>query len=276
MPLKPTSPISITRLDGQTAFVTGASAGIGAAVARHLALLGAHVVLGARRTDKLETQKAAIEAAIAENEGAAAAVGRVAAIAVDVTDAVAVDAWLKSGEAQCGAPSILVDNAGLALGRAHVADLDDADVDQMLNVNVRAAFRLVQKVVPGMKARGRGDIVLMASIAGTDPYAGGSVYCATKAALQTFGRCLRAELLGTDVRVLTFDPGLVQTEFSSVRFKGDAAAAQSPYQGLDPLVADDVADCVAFALTRPRRMSLDQMQILASAQLGTRAFARTM
>jgi NADP-dependent 3-hydroxy acid dehydrogenase YdfG len=147
-------------------------------------------------------------------------------------------------------------------------------MDTMLDVNVRAAFSLVKKVVPGMKARHHGDVVLMASIAGTEAYAGGAVYCATKAALQVFGRSLRAELLGTDVRVMTFDPGLVQTEFSLVRFKGDEHAAQSPYAGLEPLTAEDVADCVAFALTRPRRMSLDRMQILAQAQLGTQAFFR--
>ena len=259
-------PFSVRRLDGEVAFVTGASAGIGAACAHHLAALGASVVLGARRLDRLQAVKADIEARV---PGAS-----VAAIAVDVTDAAMVDAWLSAGEAACGQPSILVDNAGLALGRAHVADLVDADLDQMLDVNVRAAFRLVQRVVPGMKARNHGDIVLMASIAGTEAYAGGAVYCASKAALQVFGRSLRAELLGTDVRVMTFDPGLVETEFSVVRFKGDDSAAKTPYLGLEPLTADDVADCVAFALTRPRRMSLDRMQILAQAQLGTQTFFR--
>lgn len=260
-------PFSIRRLDGEVAFVTGASAGIGAACAHHLAALGATVVLGARRLDRLQAVKADIEARV---KGAV-----VHALVVDVTNAAMVDGWLKDGEKIAGGPpSILVDNAGLALGRAHVADLSDADVDQMLDVNVRAAFRLVQRVVPGMRARNHGDIVLMASIAGTEAYAGGAVYCATKAALQVFGRSLRAELLGTDVRVMTFDPGLVETEFSVVRFKGDESAAKSPYQGLEPLTADDVADCVAFALSRPRRMSLDRMQILAQAQLGTQAFFR--
>jgi NADP-dependent 3-hydroxy acid dehydrogenase YdfG len=260
------SPISFRRLDGEVALVTGASAGIGAAIAHHHAALGASVVLGARRQDKLLAVKADIEASV---EGA-----RVVAHAVDVTNGPMVDAWLKTAEAAFGPPTILVDNAGLALGRAHVADLSDDDMDTMLDVNVRAAFSLVKKVVPGMKARNHGDVVLMASIAGTEAYAGGAVYCATKAALQVFGRSLRAELLGTDVRVMTFDPGLVQTEFSLVRFMGDEAAAQSPYAGLEPLVAADVADCVAFALTRPRRMSLDRMQILAQAQLGTQAFFR--
>jgi 3-hydroxy acid dehydrogenase / malonic semialdehyde reductase len=260
------SPISMRRLDGEVALVTGASAGIGAAIAHHLAALGASVVLGARRLDRLQAVAADIKARV----GGA----RVMAHAVDVTDGDRVDAWLAAAEAAYGPPSILVDNAGLALGRAHVADLSDDDLDTMLDVNVRAAFSLVKKVVGGMKARGHGDIVLMGSIAGTEAYAGGAVYCATKAALQAFGRSLRAELLGTDVRVMTFDPGLVQTEFSVVRFRGDEAAAKAPYAGLEPLTADDVADCVAFALTRPRRLSLDRMQILAQAQLGTQAFFR--
>lgn len=262
----PMNPISFASLSGEVAFVTGASAGIGAACARHLAALGAAVVLGARRLDRLEAVKADIEARV---HGA-----RVFTTSVDVTDSAAVDSWLAAGTAALGAPTILVDNAGLALGRAHVADLNDTDVDSMLDVNVRAAIRLVQRVVPGMKARGRGDIVLMASIAGTEAYAGGSIYCASKAALQAFGRSLRAELLGTDIRVLTLDPGLVETEFSMVRNRGDVAAATATYNGLEPLTADDVADCVAFALTRPRRLSLDRMQVMASAQLGTQAFFR--
>ncbi|MDP2345917.1 MAG: SDR family NAD(P)-dependent oxidoreductase [Deltaproteobacteria bacterium] len=259
-------PFSIRRLDDDTAFITGASAGIGRATAFKLAALGARVVLGARRVDRLHKVKAEIEAEVPA--------ARVAAVAVDVTDRTALAAWLKEGEQALGPCSILVDNAGLALGRAHVADTTSADQDTVLDVNVRAAFDLVRLVLPGMKARGRGDLVLMASVAGSEPYAGGAVYCASKAAMQAFARSLRAELLGTDIRVLTLDPGLVETEFAMVRFGGDAAAAKKPYEGLTPLSADDVADCAAFALSRPRHMSLDRMLILAQAQLGTQAFAR--
>lgn len=260
-------PFSVRRLDGDVAYVTGASAGIGAAIAHHLAALGAAVVLGARRTDRLDAVKADIEARVA---GA-----RVAGVAVDVTDRGSVNAWFKAGEAALGPCSVLVDNAGLALGRAHVKDVTDADQDTMLGVNVGAAFDVVRKALPGMIARGRGDIVLVASVAGSEPYAGGAIYCASKAALQAFARSLRAELLGSDIRVVTVDPGLVETEFSLVRNRGDEAAAKKPYEGLTPLTAADVADCVAFALSRPRHMSLDRMLILAQAQLGTQAFART-
>ena len=259
-------PFSVRRLDDDTAFITGASAGIGRATAMKLAALGARVVLGARRVDRLNEVKTGIEAAI---PGAL-----VAAIAVDVTDGAGLASWLHAGERALGPCSILVDNAGLALGRAHVADTSTADLDTVLSVNVRVAFELVRLVLPGMNARGRGDVVFLASVAGSEPYAGGAVYCASKAALQAFARSLRAELLGSDIRVLTLDPGLVETEFALVRFGGDVAAAKKPYEGLTPLTADDVADCAAFALSRPRHVSLDRMLILAQAQLGTQLFAR--
>ena len=244
-------PFTIRRLDDDTAFITGASSGIGRSTAFKLAALGARIVLGARRFDRLQQVKAEIEGAV---EGA-----RVAAFC----------------EEALGPCSILVDNAGLSVGRTHFVETNAADLDTVLNVNVRAAFDLVRLVLPGMKARGRGDIVLMASVAGSEPYAGGAVYCASKAALQAFARALRAELMGTEIRVLTFDPGLVETEFALVRFKGDVAAARKPYEGLTPLTADDVADCVAFGLSRPRHMSIDRMLILAQAQLGTQLFARS-
>ena len=260
-------PFTIRRLDDDTAFITGASSGIGRSTAFKLAALGARIVLGARRFDRLQQVKAEIDGAV---EGA-----RVAAFCVDVTDRAAVAAWLQDGEEALGPCSILVDNAGLSVGRTHFVETNAADLDTVLNVNVRAAFDLVRLVLPGMKARGRGDIVLMASVAGSEPYAGGAVYCASKAALQAFARALRAELMGTEIRVLTFDPGLVETEFALVRFKGDVAAARKPYEGLTPLTADDVADCVAFGLSRPRHMSIDRMLILAQAQLGTQLFARS-
>jgi NADP-dependent 3-hydroxy acid dehydrogenase YdfG len=125
-----------------------------------------------------------------------------------------------------------------------------------------------------MIARNRGDVVLIASVAGSEPYALGAAYCASKAALQAFGRALRAELLGKDFRVLTFDPGMVDTEFSLVRFAGDHEASRKVYSGMRPLTAQDVAECVAFALTRPRRVSIDRMLILAADQLGTQAVHR--
>jgi NADP-dependent 3-hydroxy acid dehydrogenase YdfG len=251
------------RLNDDVAFITGASSGIGRAVAFALARAGAALVLGARRLERLDEVRADIEREVPR--------ARVHVGAVDVTDEASLDRWLLSAPWPC---TILVPNAGLALGRARVDELDLNDADVVIDTNVRAVFAMTRKLLPGMLSRGRGDIVMMASVAGSEPYANGSVYCASKAALQAFARSLRAELLGKDIRVLTLDPGMVETDYSLVRMKGDAVAANKVYQGMRPLSADDVADCVTFALTRPRHMSIDRMLILATDQLGTQAVHR--
>jgi 3-hydroxy acid dehydrogenase / malonic semialdehyde reductase len=253
------------RLDGETAYITGASAGIGEACALQLAQAGANVFLGARRVERLVDVKRRIEAAV---PGAAVKVGT-----LDVTDDASVTDWLAQGDAM-GPCSILVNNAGLAVGRASVVDSKQADWDTMLDVNVRAAFSMVRRVLPTMMQRGHGDVVMMGSVAGSEPYGNGALYCATKAAVHAFSRALRAELLGSDVRVLCFDPGMVETEFSIVRTRGDAEAAKKVYAGMRPLTAEDVADCVVFALTRPRHVSLDRMLILSQDQLGTQTVHR--
>jgi NADP-dependent 3-hydroxy acid dehydrogenase YdfG len=253
------------RLDDETAFITGASAGIGKAIAHELAGLGAKLVLGARRTDKLEAVAADIRAKV---PGA-----QVLTHALDVTQDASVEAWLAAGEAFSPC-TILVNNAGLALGRQRIDEADIALWDTMLDTNIRAAFVLVRKALPAMLRRGRGDVVMMASVAGLEPYANGAVYCASKAALQAFSRSLRAELLGKDLRVLTFAPGMVETEFTLVRTGGDVAAAKKVYEGMRPLTPEDIADCVAFSLTRPRHMSVDSMLILANDQLGTQTVYR--
>ncbi len=268
-------------LEGRCAYVTGGSAGIGAATAKELARLGAAVVIGARRQAKLEAVQARIED---EVPGA-----RVLALPLDVTNELSLDEWIDEG-ASLGPCSILVNNAGLALGRQRIDEADLEAWDTVLDVNVRAAFRVVRKLLPGMLARaqagdgdtgaggggagGGGDIVMLSSVAAVEPYANGSVYCASKAALSAFSRSLRAELLGKDVRVLTFEPGMVETEFSVVRNFGDAAAADKTYAGMRPVSAAEVAECIAFAVTRPRHVSLDHMMIMATDQLGTQAVHR--
>ena len=254
------------RLDDDVAYVTGASSGIGLAVALELARAGATLVLGARRVARLDAAAADIRGAVA---GA-----RIFTHQLDVNDAHSRAAWQAAAEAAAGPCSIVVHNAGLALGRRAVADEDLREADAMLDTNVRSVIALSRALLPGMIARNRGDVVLIGSVAGSEPYAMGAAYCASKAAVQAFGRALRAEMLGKDVRVLTFDPGLVETEFSLVRFAGDRAAADRVYAGMRPLAAADVAECVAFALTRPRHVSLDRMLILATDQLGTQAVHR--
>ncbi|MCP4502770.1 MAG: SDR family NAD(P)-dependent oxidoreductase [Deltaproteobacteria bacterium] len=253
-------------LVGETAYISGASAGIGAAIALRLAQCGASVVLGARRKEKLD--------AVAETIRAEGKEGKVWTGTLDVNDGTSVDAWLAAGEKAVAPCSILVNNAGLAAGSGHAKDADLDDWDRMLNTNVRAVFALTRKVLPGMLSRGCGDLVNIASVAGIDSYPGGSVYCATKAALQKFAECVRKETVGQGIRVLTFDPGLVETEFSSVRFDGDAEKAKAPYAGVEPLTGDDVADCVAFAVTRERRICIDRMLILASQQANATLIVR--
>jgi 3-hydroxy acid dehydrogenase / malonic semialdehyde reductase len=253
-------------LENEVAYITGASSGIGAATAVALAELGATVVLGARRVERLQE----VEARIA----ARAPQARTAILPLDVTDHASVDAFLKGADVRAGPPTILVDNAGIAKGNARVAEADLEQWDEMIDVNVRAAFAVARKVLPGMLERGRGDLVFMASVAGREPYAGGSVYSATKAALKAFARSLRVEMLGKPIRVLVMDPGMVETEFSAVRFGGDVARAKAVYAGMRPLSADDVADCVAFALTRPLHMSVDEMLILSADQTGTQQVHR--
>lgn len=247
-------------LVGEVAYVTGASSGIGLKTAERLASLGARLAVCARRGAKLDEVAAALRA-------------RVPNLVVhtgvcDVRDDDAVARWLEESERAVGAPTILVNSAGLAKGADKVTDAVLEDWDLMLDTNVRALARVTKRVIPGMIARGRGDVVMIGSVAGSDTYPGGSMYCASKAAVQVFASALRKELLGTPLRVMNMEPGLVDTEFSVVRFAGDAARAKKVYQGLTPLSPDDVADCIAFAVTRPLHMSLDRMLILATDQAG--------
>jgi NADP-dependent 3-hydroxy acid dehydrogenase YdfG len=256
--------MQVHRLDGWTAYITGASAGIGAACAERIAGLGARVVIGARRKEKLDAVRARVEE-LHQTE--------VVALPLDVNDPQSVQRFLEEGERQAGPCDILVNNAGGAKGVGLVEDADLEDWQWMVDTNATALFRITRMVLPGMIERGRGDIVNIASIAGVAPYAKGSVYCAVKAAVQAFSESMRQETLGKNIRVFCFDPGLVETEFSVVRL-GDAEQAKAVYEGLEPLTGEDVADCVEFGLSRPRRMCLDRMQIMATAQAGTRAMHR--
>lgn len=257
-------------LVGETAYITGASAGIGKAVARILAALGVNLVLGARRLERLQD----LAQELRQENAAQHPNLQIFPCVLDVTQESSIADFFAEGAANVGPCSILINNAGLARGVDKVHELEGERVDEMLDTNVRGAIAVTTHAVKTMRAHNHGDVVFLASVAGSDPYAGGSVYCATKAALHAFAQALRHELLGSDVRTLVFDPGMVETEFSQVRFFGDKTRAEKVYEGVDPLWAEDIADCIAFALTRPRRMSLDKMLILAQAQVGTRSIHR--
>ena len=233
----------------KTAVVTGASSGIGAAVASRLAAEGFQVVLGARRVDRLR--------AVAEAIGAGAT-----AVHLDVTDAGSVAAFCE----QVPDCSLLVNNAGGALGLAPVAEADEEHWRWMYDANVLGTMRMTRALLPALEASGDGHVVNIGSIAGLDVYDGGAGYTAAKHALRAVTRTLRLELVGRPVRVTEVDPGMVETEFSVVRFGGDEARAEQVYRGMTPLTADDVADAVAWAATRPSRVNIDQIVLMPRDQ----------
>ena len=229
------------------AVVTGASSGIGAATARQLAAAGFDVVVGARRMDRL--------VAIADEVG-----GR--AIHLDVTDAASVAAFC----AQVPDCRVLVNNAGGALGRERVEDADDAEWLWMYEANVMGTMRMTRGLLPALEASGDGHVVMIGSIAGHEAYVGGAGYNAVKFGLRAVTKVLRLELVGRPVRVTSIDPGMVETEFSVVRFHGDADKAAAVYADMTPLSADDVADCVTFAVTRPSHVNIDTMIVMPRDQ----------
>ncbi|MEB2312726.1 MAG: SDR family NAD(P)-dependent oxidoreductase [Sorangiineae bacterium] len=240
-------------LSGKIAVITGASSGIGAATARTLAALGASLRLGARRLERVE--------ALASELG-----GGASAHALDVTVPESCRAFTEWATGDAAGVDILVNNAGLARGLAPVVDSDERDWREMLESNLMGLMRVTRLFLPSFIARDAGDIVHVGSVAGLQPYAKGAAYCASKAAVESFAQALRLELFGTRIRQLVIEPGLVETEFSVVRFHGDAERAGAVYSGVDPLTAADVADCIGFAVTRPPHVSLHNMLVMATAQ----------
>jgi NADP-dependent 3-hydroxy acid dehydrogenase YdfG len=227
---------------GKIAVVTGASAGIGAAAAKALAGAGFRLVLGARRVDRLRE--------VAGPLGATA-------FPLDVTSAESVDAFA----AQVPEAHLLVNNAGMAYGLDRIADSTDADWTTMWETNVLGVLRMTRAFLRKLEASGDGHVINLGSTAGFEAYVGGAGYTGTKHALRAMTRTLRQELLGKPVRVTEVSPGLVETEFSRVRFRGDAERARAVYRGLDPLVAEDIADCIVWAATRPSHVNIDEIVV---------------
>jgi NADP-dependent 3-hydroxy acid dehydrogenase YdfG len=222
------------------AVVTGASSGIGAATALRLARDGFEVVLGARRMDRL--------AQVAEETGGVA-------YELDVTDPESVATFTAAVERV----DVLVNNAGLASGVEPLAEIPDERVLVMWETNVLGLLRVTRALLSQLRSSSRGHIVNVGSIAGFETYKGGGGYTASKHAVRAITRTLRLELLGSGVRVTEVAPGLVETEFSIVRYDGDRDAAKKPYAGMTPLTADDVADCIAWAVTRPPHVNVDEI-----------------
>jgi 3-hydroxy acid dehydrogenase / malonic semialdehyde reductase len=244
----------VTMSKDKIAFVTGASTGFGAAIARRFAAEGARVIASARRVDKLK--------ALADELG-----DRVLPLELDVQDREAVYAAVESLPAEFADIDVLVNNAGLALGLepAHRADLDEWE--RMIDTNCRGLVTCTRAILPGMVSRGTGHVINIGSVAGTYPYPGGNVYGATKAFVHQFSLNLRSDLHGTGVRVTCVEPGMVGgTEFSKVRFSGDDSKADAVYEGLQALTPQDIAESVHWVTAQPPHVNINTIELMPVAQ----------
>ncbi len=245
------------KFDSNTVVITGASSGIGAACAQAFAEAGANLVLAARRIDRLNE--------IAEHLCSTYDVN-IRAVELDVRSREAVAEFAQTLDKDDITVDILINNAGLARGLATVQAGDIDDWEAMIDTNVKGLLYMTRAVVPGMVSRGSGHIINIGSIAGHETYPNGAVYCATKHGVAAINRGLAIDTLGTGVRVSSIDPGLVDTEFSLVRFHGDQERADGVYHGLTPLSANDVADAVLFCATRPPHANVREMILMPTDQ----------
>ncbi|HTY04975.1 MAG TPA: SDR family NAD(P)-dependent oxidoreductase [Gemmatimonadales bacterium] len=247
----------MSRISGKTILVTGASAGIGAACARRFAAEGAHLVLWARRRERLDT----LAAELSKAHGVTVRVDQ-----VDVRDRAAVDRAARALLAAGPAPDVLLNNAGLASGLSLVQDGDLEDWDRMIDTNLKGLLFVTRAILPAMIARGRGHVVNIGSTAGHQVYQKGNVYNATKFAVKALTEGINLDVAGTPIRVSSVDPGFVETEFSLVRFRGDAARAQSTYQGFRALSGDDVADTISYVINLPEHVNILDVIVVPAAQ----------
>ena len=245
--------------------ITGASAGIGEAIARQYAKRGHQLFLGARRTERLSAMQAELL-----DLGAAS----VRFEELDVRSDDSVTAWAREAFACHSQVHILINNAGLVLGLDTVENGSIEDWATVIDTNVMGILRVCRHFVPKFRAQNLGHVVMIGSIAGHQVYEGGSAYCASKFGLKAITRSLRLELNGTAVRVSTVDPGMVETEFSIVRFRGDAQKASQVYKGVEPLRAQDIAECVEFVTSRPAHVNIDEILVLPTDQASVSKVSR--
>ncbi len=241
----------------KTVFITGASSGIGEACAIKFAQNGYRLILNARNTDKLKT----LEKTISNTYGT-----DVLILPFDVRNRAEVEQKLTSLPEKWQNIDILINNAGLALGLDKEFEVDIDDCFTMIDTNVKALTLITRLVVPGMKSRNRGHVINIGSVAGDAAYAGGSVYCATKAAVKALSDGLRIDLYDTPIRVTNVKPGLVETNFSNIRFHGDKDRAKKLYTGIKPLTGEDIADVVYYAASAPEHVQIAEVLVLATHQ----------
>ncbi len=244
-------------LNGKIVLITGASSGIGEACARAFAAQEARLILAARRVERLEK----LRSVLFMRYGA-----MVHTLTLDVRDQAAVAEAISGLPAEWGAIEVLVNNAGLSRGLDKLHEGSLADWEEMIDTNLKGLLYVTRAVLPGMVQRRRGHVINIGSIAGHQAYPGGNVYCATKFAVNGLTQGLRIDTLGTGVRVSTVDPGMVETEFSVVRYHGDETRAAKTYTGVTPLTGADVAEAVIFCATRPAHVNINEVIIMPTDQ----------
>ncbi|SAM07923.1 hypothetical protein [Absidia glauca] len=254
------------RLQGKTVFITGSSAGIGEACAREFAKEGSNLVLAARRVDRLEKLKQELGERYKDIH--------VHTVALDVRDKKQIDDAIKSLPSQLQDIDVLVNNAGMVHGVDPLIEVKEEDLDIMFATNVKGLVLLTQAIVPRMKERQTGHVINLGSVAGKEAYAGGSIYCATKHAVDAITKALMIELVDTPIRVSQICPGLVNTEFSTVRFRGDKSKADDVYKGLQPLVAEDIAEIVVFTAGRPSHVNIADLLVFPTCQAASKIVSR--
>jgi 3-hydroxy acid dehydrogenase/malonic semialdehyde reductase len=256
----------MTSLAKKIVLITGASSGIGLACARAFAREGARLILTARRKERLE----ALANELKKGHGTETCV-----FELDVRDHAAVERAIRNLSSEWQEIEVLVNNAGLSRGLTKLHEGKLQDWEEMVDTNIKGLLYVTRQVLPGMVARGRGMVINIGSIAGHEVYVGGNVYCATKHAVDAITRGLQWDLVDTPVRVCTVDPGLVETEFSIVRFRGDEQRAKTVYQNINALQGEDIAEAVVFCATRPAHVEIAQMVVLPTNQASVSLVHRT-
>jgi len=252
-------------MKGKIVFITGASSGIGAATAMAFAAEGARLLLAARRANKLAEVASAAKARGAE---------AVHSIDLDVRNHRAVQSAIDELPPQWAEIDVLINNAGLSRGLEKIYTGKIEDWDEMIDTNVKGLLYVTRAVVPGMVVRGRGHVVNLGSTAGELAYPNGAVYCGTKAAERLINDGLRQDVLGSPVRVTSVDPGMVETDFSLIRFRGDADRAAKVYKGVKPLTPEDVADVILWAVSRPAHVNIARVLLTPVQQANSILFHR--
>jgi serine 3-dehydrogenase len=247
----------VMSLPNQIALITGASSGIGSACAEAFAAASARLILAARRVDRLKKLAETLKTQYGTETYL---------MPLDVRDRPQVEAAIQALPEEWRAIDVLVNNAGLSRGLSKLQEGEIQDWEDMIDTNVKGLLYVTRAVLPGMLERQRGHVINIGSVAGHQVYPGGNVYCATKAAVRSLTESLKIDLLGTPVRISSVDPGMVETEFSEVRFRGDAERAKRVYQDTVPLTAKDIADVVLFCATRPPHVNISEVLVMPTDQ----------